>query len=91
MDGFICYNHIRIAPDDQKKMIFTCSWGTFACWVLPFVLCNAPATFQWDFLSIFLDLIHDTMEVFMDEFTSHGEYFAEALNNLDKYLHDAMR
>ena len=45
MDGFIGYNHIRIAPYDQKKMTFTCPWGTFACRVLPFILCNALATF----------------------------------------------
>ena len=33
-----------------------------------------------------LSLIHDTMEVFMDDFTSHGENFSKALNNLDKVL-----
>ena len=67
-------------------MTFTCPWGIFAYQVLPFGLCNAPATFQWDVLNIFSDLIHDTMEVFMDDFTSHGGDFAEAFNNMDKVL-----
>ena len=46
LDGFSGYNHIQIAPEDQDKTTFTCPWGTFAYRVLPFGLCNAPATFQ---------------------------------------------
>ena len=86
MDGFSGYNQIRISPEDQENTTFTCPWGTFAYQVLPFGLCNSPATFQRVVLSIFVDLVHDTMEVFMDDFTSHGEKYAEALNNLDKVL-----
>ena len=86
MDRFIGYNQINIAPEDQEKMTFTCPWGTFSYQVLPFGLCNAAATFQCVVLSIFADLIHETMEVFMDEFTSHGGYFEESLPNLDKVL-----
>ncbi|CAL9001071.1 unnamed protein product [Prunus brigantina] len=40
------YNQIVIAPEDQEKTTFTCSFGTFAYRRMPFGLCNAPATFQ---------------------------------------------
>ena len=67
-------------------MPFTCPWGTFSYRVLPFILCSAPTTFQHVVLGIFVDLIHETMEAFMDDFTSHGGDFDEALNNLEKVL-----
>ncbi|KAI4312584.1 hypothetical protein MLD38_037389 [Melastoma candidum] len=40
------YNEIAIAPEDQEKATFTCSYGTFAFRRMPFGLCNTPATFQ---------------------------------------------
>ncbi|KAH9321656.1 hypothetical protein KI387_016295, partial [Taxus chinensis] len=78
------YNQIQIAPEDQDKTTFTCPWGNFAYFVLPFGLCNAPATFQRVVLSIFSDLTNDCMEVYMDDFTVHGSTFDEAMKNLDK-------
>ena len=86
MDGFSGYNQIQVAPEDQDKTTFTCPWGTFAYRVLPFGLCNAPATFQRAVLGIFSDLIHDCVEVYMDDFTVYGNSFEEALENLEKVL-----
>jgi hypothetical protein len=40
LDGFIGYNQIQIAPEDQEKTTFTCPWGTFSYRVLLFGLCN---------------------------------------------------
>ncbi|XP_071917218.1 uncharacterized protein [Coffea arabica] len=37
---------IAIAPEDQEKMTFMCSFETFAYRRMPFELCNTPATFQ---------------------------------------------
>ncbi|GJT50167.1 reverse transcriptase domain-containing protein [Tanacetum coccineum] len=37
---------IPIDPKDQEKITFTCLYGTFAYRHMPFVLCNAPGTFQ---------------------------------------------
>ena len=72
LDGFSGYNQIEICPEDQDKTTFTCSWGTFSYRVLPFGLCNAPATFQRAILSIFAELVHDTIEIYMDDFTPYG-------------------
>ena len=86
LDGFSGYNQIQISPEDQDKTTFTCPWGTFAYRVLPFGLCNAPATFQRAALSIFFELVHDLVEIYMDDFTPYGSNFQEALSNLGKVL-----
>jgi len=87
LDEFNGYNQIQICPEDQDKTTFTCPWGTFSYRVLPFSLCNAPATFQRAVLSIFSELVHDVVEIYMDDFTPYGCDFQEALTNLRKVLH----
>ena len=85
LDGYSGYNQILIASEDQDKTTFTCPWGTYAYRVFfPFSLCNAPATFQRAFLGIFSDLIHDCVEVYMDEFMAYGNNFQESLDKLKK-------
>ncbi|GJY48782.1 reverse transcriptase domain-containing protein [Tanacetum coccineum] len=53
---------------------------------MPFDLCNAPATFQRCMLAIFHDMIEESVEVFMDNFSVFGSSFDHYLNNLDKML-----
>ena len=56
-DGYSGYNQIEIALEDQEKTTFTCLFGTFAFRKMPFVLCNAPRTFQRCMMGIFSDMI----------------------------------
>jgi hypothetical protein len=86
LDGFSGYNQIKIAPQDQDKTTFTSPWGTFSYRVLPFGLCNAPTTFQRAVIGIFSDMINDSMEIFMDDFTPYGVSFEESLQNIEKVL-----
>jgi hypothetical protein len=67
-------------------MTFTCPLGTFPYKVFPFRICNALATFQRAILIIFSDLIREGLEVYMDDFTSYGDDFDQALTNLEKVL-----
>ncbi|CAM8920450.1 unnamed protein product [Rhodiola kirilowii] len=86
LDGFSGYNQIPIAPEDQEKMTFTCPFGTFAFCRMSFGLCNAPDTFQRVVTSIFSDMIGSFIEVFMDDFTVHGDTFDACLDNLSTVL-----
>nr|GEW23985.1 reverse transcriptase domain-containing protein [Tanacetum cinerariifolium] len=70
IDGFSGYFQIPIDPKDQEKTTFTCPYGTLAYKRMPFELCNAPGTFQRCMVAIFHDMIEQTMEVFMDDFSS---------------------
>lgn len=91
LDGFSGYNQIQINLEDQDNTTFTCPWGTFAYWVLPFGLCNTPTTFQREVLSIFFELVHDALEIYMDDFTPNGSNFQEALSNLGKFLNKCIQ
>ncbi|GJZ90920.1 reverse transcriptase domain-containing protein [Tanacetum coccineum] len=84
LDGFSGYFQIPIDPIDQEKTTFTCLYGTYAFRRMPFGLCNAPATFQRCMLAIFYDMIEESVEVFMDDFSFFGSSFDQFLNNLDK-------
>ncbi|KAK1406558.1 hypothetical protein QVD17_41984 [Tagetes erecta] len=86
LDGFSGYFQIPIAPEDQEKTTFTCPIGTFAYRRMPFGLCNAPATFQRCMVAIFHDMIKDSMEVFMDDFSVFGSSFDHCLRNLERML-----
>ncbi|GJW92582.1 reverse transcriptase domain-containing protein [Tanacetum coccineum] len=86
LDGFSGYFQIPIDPQDQEKTTFTCPYGTFAYRRMPFDLCNAPGTFQRCMMAIFHDMIEETMEVFMDDFSVFGDSFSSCLSHLDKML-----
>ena len=86
LDGYSGYNHIAIAPGDQKKTTFTCPYGTFAFRRMPFGLCNAPTTFQRCMMFIFFDLIEKVMEIFVDDFSVYGSIFENYLENLETVL-----
>nr|GEW62325.1 reverse transcriptase domain-containing protein [Tanacetum cinerariifolium] len=86
LDGFFGYFQIPSNPNDQEKTIFTCPFGTYAYRRMPFGLCNAPATFQRCMLAIFHDMIKESIEVFMNDFSVFGNSFETCLINLDKML-----
>ncbi|RDY10002.1 Retrovirus-related Pol polyprotein, partial [Mucuna pruriens] len=86
LDDFSGYMQIHIAPEDQHKTTFTYPFGTFAYTRMSFVLCNALSTFQRCMRSIFLDLLQECMEVFMDDFMIYADSFDACLENLSKVL-----
>ncbi|GJR54948.1 reverse transcriptase domain-containing protein [Tanacetum coccineum] len=86
LDGFSGYFQIPINPNDQEKTTSTCPFGKYAYRRMPFGLCNAPATFQRCMLVIFHDMIEESVEVFMDNFSIFGNSFEKCLNNIDKML-----
>jgi hypothetical protein len=86
LDGYSGYNQIEIALEDQEKTTFTCPFGTFAYQMMPFGLCNAPATFQKCMLNIFSDMVERFLEIFMDDFSVFGDSFDDCLTNIEKVL-----
>ncbi|XP_050877415.1 uncharacterized protein LOC127081176 [Lathyrus oleraceus] len=88
LDGkeLYCFLEISIAPEEQEKTIFICPNGTFGFRRMPYGLCNASARFQCYMMDIFLDIIENSMKVFMDDFSVFGESFKKCLGNLDLVL-----
>ncbi|RDY04948.1 Retrovirus-related Pol polyprotein from transposon 17.6, partial [Mucuna pruriens] len=86
LDEFCGYVQIHIALEDQYKMTFTCPFGTFTYARISFGLCNMLSMFQRCMTSIFLDLLQNCMEVFMDNFMVYADSFDACLENLSKVL-----
>ncbi|KAI3717767.1 hypothetical protein L1987_69585 [Smallanthus sonchifolius] len=57
---------------------------------MPFGLCNAPTTFQRCMMSIFSDMIGESLEIFMDDFSIFVQSFESCLEQLTKVLKRAV-
>ncbi|GJX74415.1 reverse transcriptase domain-containing protein [Tanacetum coccineum] len=86
LNDFSGYFQIPIDPMDQEITTFTCPFDTYSYRRMSFGLCNAPTTFQRCMLAIFHDMIEESVEVFMDDFSIFGNSCDNCLNNLDKML-----
>ncbi|GJW30833.1 reverse transcriptase domain-containing protein [Tanacetum coccineum] len=73
-------------PVDQEKTTFACPYGTLHTNECPSDYAMPPTTFQRCMTVIFHELIEDSMEVFMDDFSVFGSSFDHCLKNLEKML-----
>ena len=67
MDDFFGYNQNQMAPEDREKIAFVTMWGTFCYKVIPFGLKNAGATYQRAMVTLFHDMMHKKIEVYVDD------------------------
>ncbi|XP_011009973.1 PREDICTED: uncharacterized protein LOC105114938 [Populus euphratica] len=65
MDGFSGYNQIKMAEEDKEKTTFVTPWGTFCYKVMPFGLKNAGATYHRAMVTLFHDMMHKEIEVYL--------------------------
>ncbi|XP_058722923.1 uncharacterized protein LOC131594738 [Vicia villosa] len=84
MDGFSGYNQIKMAPEDMEKTTFITPWGTFCYKVMPFGLKNAGATYQRAMVTLFHDMIHKEIEVYVDDMIAKSHTEEEHLVHLQK-------
>ncbi|XP_074304433.1 uncharacterized protein LOC141639153 [Silene latifolia] len=67
MDCTAGYNQIQMAPEDQEATAFHTPKGIFCYTVMPFGLKNAGATYQRAMQKIFDDMLHKTIECYIDD------------------------
>ena len=77
------YYQVRIAEGDEKKTTIVTRYGSFEFLVMPFGLCNAPATFctlMNDVLRTYLDsfvvVYLDDIVVYNDNMEDHKKHLA---------------
>jgi hypothetical protein len=94
LDGNVGYKQIFMATDDIAKTAFRCLGfvGLFEWVVMTFGLKNARATYHWAMNLIFLDLLGNIMEVYIDYvvikssgFDSHMDDLRLAFEKMKKY------
>ena len=86
LDGYSGYNQISIAREDQEKTTFTCPYWTWRSRECRLGCVMHPPHFQRSMMSIFSNMVEDTIEVFMDDFSVVGDSFERCLNNLSEVL-----
>src|SRR3954462_3189487 len=92
MDGFSGYNQIKMDPEDMEETSFITPWGTFCYKAMPFGLKNAGATYQRAMTTLFHDMMHKEIEVYVDDMIAksqseegHMEDLLKLFQRLRKY------
>ena len=76
------YWQVEVDPNDREKTAFCTSEGLFEFCVMPFGLCNAPATFQRLMDAILAGLQWSSCLVYIDDLIIPGKTFPEHLDHL---------
>ena len=76
------YWQIAMHPDDIEKTAFTTHAGLYEWIVMPFGLCNAPATFCRLMETVLSDIVWNRCLVYLDDIIAFGKTFQETLDNL---------
>ena len=82
MDGFFRYNQICMAPEDREKTTFVTMWGTFYYKDMPFGLKNNGATYQKAMVTLFHDMMHKGIEVYVDDLIAKSREDESHVENL---------
>lgn len=83
------YWQVGLDPKDKPKTAFITRKGLLQFRVLPFGLCNAPATFERLIETVLAGLQWDICLIYIDDVIVYGKTFEEALENLKRvYLLD---
>jgi RNase H-like domain found in reverse transcriptase/Integrase zinc binding domain/Reverse transcriptase (RNA-dependent DNA polymerase)/Integrase core domain/Chromo (CHRromatin Organisation MOdifier) domain len=80
------FNQIRIADADIHKTAFVTRYGQFETLVMPFGVCNGPATFQQAMNSTLHDLLDKSAEAYIDDVAGYSPTYEQHLIDLRSIL-----
>ena len=86
MDGFFRYSQILMAPEDIEKTFFIAKWDTYCYRVITFGLKNARATYQRAATTLFYDMMHRDVEVYVDDIIVKSRYRVNHLTTLERFF-----
>ena len=78
------YWQVELDPCDKHKTAFVTRQGLYEFNVMPFGLCNAPATFERLMESVLAGLQWQICLIYLDDVIVYGKTFDEMLKNLEK-------
>ncbi|GFX64608.1 hypothetical protein TNCV_1671441 [Trichonephila clavipes] len=80
------YWQVEIHPEDREKTAFTSGQGLWRFKVMPFGLCNAPATFERLMETVLKGLTFEACLIYLDDVIIGGRTFEEHLQSIRKVL-----
>ena len=86
MDGFLWYNQIKIASKDMTKITFTTEWGIYCYMVMLFGLKNVGVTYQRMATTLLHDMMHNEVEVYVDDMIVKSKDRENHTTNLRKFF-----
>ncbi|WKA11159.1 hypothetical protein VitviT2T_028685 [Vitis vinifera] len=86
MNGFLRYNQILMAQKDMEKTTFITEWGTYCYRVMPFGLKNIRATYQRAATTLFHNMLHRNVEVYVDDMIVKSQGQADHLAALERFF-----
>ena len=75
-----------MAPEDMEKTSFITEWGTYYYRVMPFGLKNAGATYQRAATTLFHDMMHRDVEVYVDDMIMKSRGRSDHLAALERFF-----
>ena len=78
------YWQVETDPKDREKTAFTSRKGLYEFNVMPFGLCNAPATFERLMETILAGLHWQICLIYLDDVIVTGKTFQDMVNNLGR-------
>ena len=78
------YWQVELEPEDKAKTAFVTKRGLFQFNVMPFGLCNAPATFERLMETVLSGLQWDICLIYLDDIIVIAKTFEEMLKNLQQ-------
>ena len=84
--GFSGYNQILMALKNMEKTSFIIEWGTYCYLVMPFRLKNTGATYQRAATTLFHDMMHRDVEVYVDDMIIKSQGRADHLAALERFF-----
>ena len=76
------YWQVELDPADKPKTAFAVERGLWQFWVMPFGLCNAPATFERLMDRVLAGLPLNTALVYIDDILVPAKSFEQGIDNL---------
>ena len=86
MDLASGYWQVAMSPEAKRKAAFMTNEGLFQFRVMPFGLCNAPATFERPMDRVLCGMLWSRCLVYLDDVISFGKSVPEALGRLEEVL-----